>query len=197
MSSRQTSRSGRGGALAAAVLLLCVVVPAFGEPLAAGEYEVKAAYLVNFLLFVKPVATGSQTGRTEQVIGILGADPFGDSFKEVEGRVIDEGGRKLRIVRFGAYDHAHDRAMRKLDLLFVAASERRHLGPILTALVGVPVLTGSEVDGFAEAGGMFRLLLTGSRVRWEMNRAAIAACGLTPSAQLCRTALRVIDGTPP
>jgi hypothetical protein len=180
-----------------AAVLLAAPVRAFGQTVAAGEYEVKAAYLVNFLLFVKPTAVESQTGRSERVIGIVGADPFGASFKEVEGCAIGEDGRKLRIVRFPTYERTHVPALRRLDLLFVAASERRQLPPILAALSGAPVVTVSELDGFIEAGGMFRLLLVGSHVRWEMNRAAIGAGGLTPSAQLCRTALRVTNGAPP
>lgn len=161
-----------------------------GEHAVANEDQVKAAYLVNFLLFIAPTQT---VARETCTIAILGKDPFGDSFRSVEGLRISEGGRRLFVLRISQYDEKVAATLRDCDLVFVTASERRKTKDILAKLRGFPIVTVSDNEGFIETGGMLRLVLIGSRVRWEMNQAPLKAAGLTASAQLYRNAVRVID----
>ena len=49
------------------------------------EYEIKAVYLYNFVLFVE---WPEDENRKELTIGILGKDKFGDSFNSVSGKKI-------------------------------------------------------------------------------------------------------------
>jgi hypothetical protein len=185
---------GRRTAVLAVLALGCVLLMAGiasgGEPVVASEDQVKAAYLVNFLLFITPTQT---VARETCTIAILGKDPFGDSFRSVEGLRISEGGRRLFILRVSHYDESVADTLRDCDLVFVTASERRKTKDILAKLKGVPTVTVSDNEGFIEAGGMLRLVLIGSRVRWEMNQASIKAAGLAASSQLYRNAVRVMD----
>lgn len=153
----------------------------------AGEYDVKAAYLVKLHGFVKsPKISTRAAGRL--VIGILGEDPFGDSFEPVEGQLV--GGKVLEIRRYR--DATEDLHLLDCHVLFIARSEQTNLEDILAAVKGVPVLTVSDAEGFVDTGGMIGLVLKDRRVRWEINREVLEDTGLAASAQLLRNAVRVV-----
>lgn len=191
----RVSRRGRRALVAAvlAAVLLCGIAPPTtrAEPVPATEYAVKAAYLVNFLLFAERQDAGAVTGRADRVIGIVGADPFGSNFSAVEDRPVGSDGRKLRIVRLARFDEGNAGVLRLCDLVFIATSEKHRIAEIIKATRGAPALTVSEVDGFTDAGGMIRLVLVGNTVRWEINKAAVKSGGINLSAQLYRNATRV------
>lgn len=172
-----------GLVLASAVAGFCL-----GQTGAKTEYDIKAAYLYNFLRFVSWPA-GAQTSDTV-IIGILGNDPFKKVFVPVVGRPLRGGKQKLVIRKLGKYGASV--SLRGCSLLFVSQSERAKWPHILAALRGKPVLTVSDQPGFLEAGGMINLQLFKGGVRWEINPAALKAAGLKPNVQLLRNAIRVL-----
>jgi hypothetical protein len=156
------------------------------------EYDIKAAYIVNFLMFVGP-AEKNTTRKSGKSVGvtILGEDPFGRSFEPVAGRKIGKDRRKLVIRR-------HRGKLEELELkpycraVFIAESEDRKLGSILECLTGRPILTVSDIDGFARRGGMIEFTIRKKRVRWIINRNALKRAGLKASAQLLRNAAEIV-----
>ena len=142
------------------------------------EYQVKAAFLFNFAQFVQWPEDIYATTNAPFSIGILGDDPFGPTLDEtIYGETI--GNHKL-IVR---------RSQKIADLggcqmIFVSKSEKKHLAEILSALGSRPVLTISEVDGFARSGGGINFYLDGTKVRFEINPAAAQNDRLKISSQL-------------
>ena len=169
----------------------------------AKEYEIKAVYLYNFLLFVdwpqpqgkngldepKPPA-GNSSPKTI-TIGIIGNDPFGDNFDRVEGKFIKSKGKRLSIKRFGRFRRQLNLA--KCDLLYICSSEMKNLDKILAGIKGNPVLTVGETSGFLEKGGIINLLKVGAKIRWEINRTPAKKAGLKIRAQLLRNAVRVVE----
>lgn len=174
----------RLAAAAVVLMLVCLAAsPASSQAAPPSEYEVKAAFLYNFARFVEwPEA--AQADDTLKIC-ILGKDPFGDAFESIEGRLIR--GRRLVVER-----HT-DPGQEPCDILFVSASERRRLAAILTALKDTPVLTVSEVDGFAARGGMVNFYLDQKKVRFEINVDAVERAGLEMSAKLLRVARVIVD----
>lgn len=168
----------------------------------ATEYEIKAVYLYNFLLFVEwpgpdddekedSGSTGNIDGDRPVIIGIVGKDPFGKSFREVEGKRVLAGKRRLEVKRFGRYKKNTD--LSGCDLLFVCQSERKYFPEILRPLKGKPVLTVSEWSGFLEAGGMINLVKIKNKIRWEINRTPVKKALLKMSSQLLRNATQVVE----
>ncbi len=168
----------------------------------AGEYQIKAVYLYNFLLFVEwpesgddekkdSRGTGKIDGDRPIVIGIVGDDPFAESFKEVEGKRVKSGKRRLEIKRFGRYRRKTD--LSRCDLLFVCESENKNFSKILAPLKKKPVLTVGEWSGFLDAGGMINLVKIKNKIRWEINRTPVKKAQLKMSAQLLRNAMRVVE----
>ena len=58
-----------------------------------------------------------------------------------------------------------------------------------------PVLTVSDLPGFAQQGGVIGLVRQGGRLRFEINRGVAQAAGLRLSVDLLSLAMSVVDGT--
>ena len=142
------------------------------------EYQVKAAFLFNFAQFVEwPDGTYAST-NVPFCIGVLGDDPFGAALDQiVQGESI--GSHKLTVL------HSRQVAdFKNCQMIFISKSEKGHLAKILSALDSRPVLTVSEVDGFARSGGDINFYLDGTKVRFEINPTAAQNGGLKISSQL-------------
>lgn len=185
--SRLLTRQKVGGALC---LLAIVAAPRSGSPQPAPtEYQVKAAFLYNFVKFVEWPAAALPPNSAVSLC-VLGQDPFGSDLEStVEGRVLN--GRPLQIrrsERLGDLDTCH--------VLFISSSERAGVATLLAALKGTSVLTVGETDGFATQGGMIGLTLEKNKVRFEINVLAAERARLRISSQLLRLAKSLV-GTPP
>jgi hypothetical protein len=160
------------------------------------EYAVKGAYLYNFLLF----ANWPEEKQTDTImIGIIGKDPFGNFFSDVEGKPIKSKKTKLVIHRFGPYTKAIN--LEKCQLLFISSTEKGRVRDILASVQGLPVLTVGDFEGFLTAGGMinlirFRKTVEKITVRWEINRTPVVRSGLKLSAQLFQSAVKVVEVPP-
>jgi hypothetical protein len=169
------------------------------KPTEAAEYKIKAIYIYKFLLFTQwPASNAVDQGTKENdlsvddktiTIGILGKDPFKESFSEVEGRFIKKINKRLVIKRFGDYSEKID--LNQCHLLFICESEKKNLKVILDRIKGKPILTVGDMENFVETGGMINLVMVANKVRWEINHTQIKECGLRLSSQLLRTALKV------
>ena len=157
-------------ALAACLLSAPPAVRAAGEATFA-EYQVKAAFLKNFVKFV---AWPSSTGAFN--VCILGDDPFKGWLAGTE----DAGsGRRLAHRRIATV-HETDGC----QVLFVPAGQRAAIPGILATLDGKPVLTVGDGEGMAAEGLMLSFLIEEQKVRFEVNLAAIRRAGLTVSSRL-------------
>ncbi|MEA2417062.1 MAG: hypothetical protein QOI58_3719 [Thermoanaerobaculia bacterium] len=169
----------RGSLLMAAGLCLARI----GAGATGAEYQVKAAFIYKFATYVHWPASADADVNTPFVIGVLGKDPFGSALREVvRGQSIQ--GRGILIRNLGRLDEAL-----RCDLVFVSSSQRENLPQIFAALHGVPVLTVSDVDQFAEQGGMIGLVTTeDNHIRFNINKSAIERLGLRASSQLLQLA---------
>jgi hypothetical protein len=195
------------GAFMNGKILLWVALAAFAahsfrvpaNPL--NEYEIKAGYLLNFVEFVEWPAAAFAGPESPVVLGVIGRDPFGAELDKLKGKVIH--GRKLQIKRFkGALEfrgqetpgrRQQDLALKQstkteelksCHILFISASEKKHLPLILKPLKGISVLTVSETEEFAREGGIVNFLDGGERVRIEINLDAAEQARLKISSKL-------------
>jgi hypothetical protein len=142
------------------------------------EYQVKAAYLFNFIKFVEWPEDAFADSLAPIVIGIAGDDPFGSALPEVVmGKTAQ--GRDLVIRR---YHTGED--LRGASILFISASEKKRLPQILAGLRGSSALTVADMDGFLDAGGMIQFLSENDRVRFAINVDAASRARLKVSSKL-------------
>jgi hypothetical protein len=142
------------------------------------EYAVKAAFLFNFTKFVEWPENAFSDIHAPIILGIVGDDPFdGDLVQIVNGQSVR--GRMLVIHRYRFGDD-----LRHCQVLFVSASEQSHVANILASVQGTSVLTVSDVDKFADDGGMMQFVVEESRVRFVVNLDAATQAKLQISAKL-------------
>ena len=174
----------------AVVALLCVILvcrnstTAFTAP---SEYELKAAFLLNFASYVEwPSRVAADSGGAF-VIGVCGDDPFGDLLDQtVVGKTIN--GRKVEVKRFSSI-----RDLKPCHVLFISSSEEGRTGRILSATKDWHVLIVGETDGFARKGGIVGFFIEDKKVRFEINPDEAHRSGLKISSKLLKLA-RVVKG---
>jgi hypothetical protein len=168
------------------VVLLCAGVSpaAFGgeEP---SEYQIKAAFLVNFIRFVEWPAEAFKTATAPLVVGIVGQDPFDGALDQaVSKKTVN--GRAVVIRHFSDAESA-----RSCHVVFLAASEARRLSDVTSTVTSRGLLIVGESDGFAERGGIINFIVLDNHVRFQVNPSAATRAGLTISSKLLQLAIVV------
>lgn len=154
------------------------------EPLRAHEYEVKAAFLYNFVKFVQWPRNGP-AGEDPIEVAVLGQDPFGTRLDEtLAGKTAD--GRPFLVKRVRVAREAE-----AADVLFLAARMDESPQKVLAALAGRPILTIGDSPELDNAGAVILMVVEDRRVRFDVDLAAAARNGLTVSSHLLRLARRV------
>jgi YfiR/HmsC-like len=182
----------RSSAAAGWVALACLLAAGllFGRSSRPGEYEVKAVYLLNFGKFITWPTAATNSSHKLFPICVLGQDPFGRALDTtVSGE--DLGGEEVVARRI-----REPRDALSCRILFISASEKFSLGAIFEVLGNAPVLTVSDLPGFASRGGMIEFVLEQDRVRFSVNLAATKDAGLTLSSQLLKVASSVEGNAP-
>jgi hypothetical protein len=152
--------------------------------------QVEAVFLFNFTQFVDWPSQTFADPSSPIVIGVLGSDPFGAALDEVvRGEVVK--GHPLVVHRA-----QHIEELADCQILFISRSERARLEPILATLKGRNVLSVSDLDEFANEGGMICFFLVDNKVRLRVNLEATKTAGLTLSSKLLRFAQIVGPGEP-
>jgi YfiR/HmsC-like len=151
------------------------------------EYQVKAAYLFNFLKFVDWPEDAFPDPLAPIVIGIVGDDPFGPALPQVIiGKTVQ--GRDLIIRKYHFGDD-----MRATHILFVSVSEKKRTAQIVASLKGSSVLTVADFTEFLGEGGMIQLYSENNRIRFAINVDSATRAKLKISSKLLSLA-RVVGG---
>jgi hypothetical protein len=149
------------------------------------EYQVKAAYLFNFLKFIQWPEDAFTDSLAPIVIGIVGDDPFGSALPEVVvGKTVQ--GRDLVIRKYHSGEN-----LRGATILFISTSEKKRLPQILASLHGSSALTVADVNGFLDEGGMIQFVSENDRVRFSINVDATSRARLKVSSKLLSLARAV------
>ena len=175
-----------------AALLLAGYFPPANRAARAGqsptEYQAKAAYLFNFLKFVEWPDDPAAGPPGKWVIGFVGDTPIGDELPRLaEGKNVL--GRDLLVKKFQATDN-----LRGCNILYISASEKKHLPSILAELRGSSVLTVADMDNFIGGGGMIQFVVEDARVRVAIDVGSTSRAHLKVSSKLLALA-RVVTTT--
>lgn len=146
------------------------------------EYQVKAAFLLNFTKFVEWPADQFGEPNAPIAICIAGDNPVGLALDQMlEGELV--GTRKVVMLR-SPPDPA-----KSCKVLFIGRAD--HEAAKLIANAGRSVLTVGESDRFLSDGGMINFVLDNRRVRFDINQNAVANSALKLSSKLFSVARRV------
>lgn len=172
----------RGTFLVIAFAAVCAAVYASSEPSA---YQIEAVYLLNFSKFVEWPGHVSQGKDQPFGICILGNDPFGAALDATLS------GENIHGASLVARRISKPGDIAGCQILFVSGSEESKLKEIFAALDRTNVLTVSDIPRFSQRGGMIQFVLTGGKVRFEVNLKNASNAGLTLSSALLEVAVAV------
>jgi len=148
------------------------------------EYDVKAAFLLNFTKFVEwpPEAFAASDSPLE--ICIVGKDPFARTLDDiVAGETMN--GHRLTVRRLTESPAPH-----VCQIVFIGGEEKE-VSRIVGSL-GRGVLTVGEGEGFIKEGGMIAFVIQDRRVRFDINRSAAEGAALKLSSKLLTVARSVV-----
>lgn len=167
------------------------------------EYQVKAAFLYNFIQFVDWPEEKIADKDSSITIGIIGNDPFGKAFDPIIHKQVK--GKSVIMERFESFEKLKNsagndkpesghgfEALKKCHLLFICSSEQKNLKEIIDVVKDQPILTVGEMEGFLEAGGIINWFVEEKKIRFEINIAAAKQAGLEIRSNLLRLAKRIV-----
>lgn len=153
------------------------------------EYQVKAAFLLNFTKFIDWPAASFASDDSPITICILGKDPFGPVLDEiVQGETVNT--RKVTVQRIAQPPVTQAAGPKTCHVVFVSEPDKE-IAKTLSGM-GRGVLTVGQGDRFLRDGGMVALVVDNRRVRFDINQAAATGAGLGVSARLLNVA-RVVE----
>ncbi|HEV8607607.1 MAG TPA: YfiR family protein [Tepidisphaeraceae bacterium] len=168
-------------AIFAAVFLCFLLVPPRAWAEEAGEYQIKAAFIYNFVQFTDWPASAFSSQDEPILLAVVGPDPFhGGLERAVKDKLI--GGRSVAVRHFANPD-----SVDKCHVIFIPAAENGGRAA-LNRLAGKSVLTIGDGEDFTRAGGVIRFYREKNRIRFEINVKAADRGKLKISAKLLKLA---------
>lgn len=181
-------RGIRSPLMVLAVIAGLSVRNATAQPVA-DQYQVKAAYLLNFARFVEWPADVLPPS-SPLIIGVVGDNPLDGALEEVlRGKSANGHPMQLRRLRWD------DVSLTSCQIVFISNSDEAHLPQILRFLAGTSALTVSDIDRFSLRGGIIEFRMVGNRVRFDINRNAAVAARIDISSKLLSVARALHEGS--
>ncbi|MES2605007.1 MAG: YfiR family protein [Pseudomonadota bacterium] len=167
--------------LSYAPALLAQPQPAAGD--VPQEFQVKAAYIYNFLSFTE----WSNTPETVLDFCLYGPDPFGTV---LDAALADKsiGGRSLNMRRVNTVEQLAD-----CHIVFISSDVSSNLSRVLDALGERNVLTIADSEGATADGVIFNMTTEADHISFAVNLRAAHQRGLTISYRLLRLAAEVVN----
>lgn len=173
----------------AAALTLSLFSPRLPAQPRPSQYDVEAAYVLNFGKFTQLSASSQAPGRSTYDICIVGQDTIGPAVEKLAASDTIQG-RAVRVLR--GLDASRARAC---DIVFIGTHAGDAIRQDLENLSGAGVLTVGDSPEFLDDGGMIQFVVENSHVRFAVNLNAVRGARLVLSSQLLRVALWV-EGEP-
>lgn len=148
------------------------------------EYQLKAAFLVNFARFIIWPDRAFPTKHSEFTFCLFGDNPFGSALDGIEKKKI--GGRECRVEYMGSIDQ-----IGQCHLLYVSGSERPNLDRLIPAFSRHAVVTVSDIPGFADKKGAIELVQKQDRLTFIINNSILKQQGISADSSLLDLAASV------
>jgi hypothetical protein len=162
----------------AAALLTAFPRVSAGQLAPVREYEIKAGFLYNFAAFVEWPEEVFKTKTEDLRLEVIGHDPFDGALDRLlAGKTINQ---HPVVIVYSSHLTAGPRG----HVVFVSGSEFKQLPGLIAALNNTPTLTVSDIDQFAQHGGVIGLVAAAGSVRFVINTEAATRARLRLSSRL-------------
>lgn len=144
------------------------------------EYQVKAAFIYNFIAFTQWPENTDQFIR----LCVYGNDPFGKEIDKLENKPVH--GRHIHVQRIS--DHE---ALNTCQVIFFSQAVDGNLHKILVALQHQPILTLADNPDALVQGVVINMSLAQEKIVFEINLDRARQSGLDISSKLLQLAVKV------
>lgn len=170
------------------LVLLCLVTCSVDRVFAQDVYEdqIKSVFLFNLTHFVTwPVSEGPNLSPFN--IGVYGNSTFQKVLTQtVESETADS--RPLKVTSI----LDPNTITTECRIVFIAKEVESDWELIREKIAGLPILTVSDIEDFAQRGGMVALLRNNKNIQIEVNYTRVQQAELIMSAKLLRLA-RIVE----
>lgn len=144
------------------------------------EYQVKAAFIYNFVAFTQWPDT---TGQTIHLC-VYGEDYFGSEIDKLQSKPLDK--RAIKIVRIYNPEKLAD-----CQVVFFSKSVGSSLSNLLSNLAAQPILTLADSPDAIAQGVIINMNLVNEKIVFEINLEIARKSGLDISSKLLQLAVKV------
>ena len=180
-------RAGLGAVCRALVLmgavnfiLMAGISSAVAEDEMPADFQVKAAFLINFPKYVNWPDNAFAATNSPIVVAIFGDDNVANEVQNMIGSGRAIGGHPVVLKRIAREEDIS----RDCHILFIGAAERQRIPAILEKIRGGKILTVSESDGFLDQDGIINLSRQGKKIRLQVNLTAAGKAQVKISSRL-------------
>ncbi|HKI61587.1 MAG TPA: YfiR family protein [Mariprofundaceae bacterium] len=147
------------------------------EPVKAGINDMKAAYVFNFIRFTEWPKPSPDQEASGIVLDVLGDEGFYETLQTVAQHEV------AKQIGLNVNACSTESCLKAASVIYFAESDLAY-EPQLELLAGLPVLTVSDIPGFASHGGMIEIRYQDEKLTFVVNLQAVQRAGLYISAQL-------------
>lgn len=184
-------RTRRCATVLVALVVLTGATPTWPLATPSVEYQVKAAFLLNFAKFIEWPRDAFHGETAPIALCVFTYDPFGNALDEIlRGKNIN--GREVVGRRTSELPELKD-----CQVVFLSDKADKRLSEVLNSLKGSSVLVVGEGEDFAERGGAVQFFLDDKKLRFAVNVDAVQRAGLTVSSKMLALARIVQDNGHP
>lgn len=144
------------------------------------EYQLKAGFLVNFARFITWPENAFASPDADIIICIMGENPFGNALEGARKKKI--GSRGIQLIYVDSLAE-----LPKCHLLYVSKSEENAMQQLHLDKTR-PMVTVSDIQGFAKTGGGIEFVTRSSKLSFIINNSAIKERQVQVRASLLKLA---------
>jgi len=151
---------------------------------ASREYQLKAAYLLNFARFIYWPEQAFQDDRQSFNICVYGKSPFGDSLDRLSNKKIKS--RDIEIKYISSLSQ-----LKACHMVYISESMKKDYPKIIKKLDDRAVLSVSDIGGFSQNGGMIEFVIVHNKIKFEINVEQSSKSGIKYRSQLLEVAAKL------
>jgi len=151
--------------------------------------DVKATYLGTLSNYTTWTPTANLSDEKLFKICVLGSNPFKEFLKLYTKKPIKNKSVQVDFIKeVNEISHCHS--------LFISNSERKKIEQILEFTKNKPILTISDIRGFAEKNGMIQLYMRTQKIHMKINNEVALRYGLKISSDILSLKIvKIVTGT--
>lgn len=144
------------------------------------EYQVKAAFIFNFIAFTQWPENTSPTIN----LCLYGEDYFGQEIDKLQNKAV--GAHPIKVMRVNSINQ-----LQQCQAIFFSKSTDSSLANIVNSLRNQPILTLADTPNAISSGIIINMNLVNEKIVFEINLAFARKSGLDISSKLLHLATKV------